>query len=1184
MAAECTPGFSKTLTPLCTIQFLSIFRNTLFCMFFLFSAAGAADFMTNSYLLLLFAAASGIPALLLFMPAGLLADRIPKRYVILLSLFADLILMIAAAFAIPRSGACPAGVFLTFAALLCSIRTFFVPGFFGILPETFAEEELSRANGHVNFWIFAGLMTGTVTAMCMKEPSHVMFLCLVLSVLILFFAFRVKFTIPARKAMSAPVEILAGVRNLFLRPTLLLSAAGENFFLAIGTILPFLLLLCQSEVSGTDSLAFSTTAAILSAPLIGFGIGSYFAGRLSSRKIEPGLVPFGALGVALMLFLAQRFYGPVLSLNLTNIPGITVPVRVLMPVSGTLFLLIAGICGGIFVIPLRTYLLHRLKAETRGMSLAAHQAFGFFFTGLFTWLLFRFQAGTLTGILPQRLMTVSGGNLFDAMTILAALGIILFIVTLATMWMLPDFALRFLIISLGSTFYRLRISGAENIPQHGPALLLSNHVSFVDNVLLCACTSRRIRFLVQEQMLSHLSIRILARLTKFILVPNSRKGLIQMFENVQDALRAGDIICVYPEGLPTKNSVMGEFKAGYRKMIPPEMENVPLIPVHIGDMWGSKFSYFHMLFRHKLPLRIRHSASVSFGEPMPKDIQPYQVRRRIAELAADAVIREPRRGEYPIHVQIAYNAKRAPFRKVTTDADGKSFSMFKIFLGSLLLSNELKKMFSQDEEYVGVMMPNCTAAAISLLSVMYADRIPCSLNFTTPREVMNATVKKAGIRHIITSHKFLSKIGFEEAENMVFLEDIMPKVTAFKKIFFMLAAALIPTKELMNMICPLSREDVNRTATVLFSSGSTGNPKGIMLSHHNVNSDVRAMTDMISYNPDTDAVLGNLPLFHSFGLNVCFWLPLASMTRISYLLSPLDAQLTGKVIERDKLTIMAATPSFLQTYIRKCSPEQFKTIRIVITGAEKLRSDIAERFHEFIGRRITILEGYGCTETAPVVTINVPPDIVNLGRIPGKKGSIGPALNDASVKVVDPITFKELPPDSEGLMFVRGPMVMQGYLNQPEETKKVMVDGYYNTGDIITMDNAGYVTICGRLSRFSKIAGEMVPHEMVECIINELCKTESRVVAVGSIPDAQKGEALLVLYTPEMPMTPDEVVAELRERSISNLWIPKAANFYPVEKLPLLGSGKLDLSLLRTIAQKFTEERAAAAAQKGTAK
>jgi len=277
--------------------------------------------------------------------------------------------------------------------------------------------------------------------------------------------------------------------------------------------------------------------------------------------------------------------------------------------------------------------------------------------------------------------------------------------------------------------------------------------------------------------------------------------------------------------------------------------------------------------------------------------------------------------------------------------------------------------------------------------------------------------------------------------------------------------------------------------------------------------------------------------------------------------------------------ILVATPSFLQTYLRKFKPEVFDVLRLVVSGAEKLRLDIAEKFNKAVDGKLEIVEGYGCTELSPVVTFNMALNGQDTGRRCGKRGSIGQGLETVCTRIMDPLTLKPVPPESEGLLFIKGSMVMQGYLDDPAQSGKVLIDGYYNTGDIAKMDEHGFVTICGRLSRFSKIAGEMVPHEMVECIINELCGLENRVVAVSCIPDAQKGEALLVLYTPEMPLTPDQVVAELRERSISNLWIPKATNFEPVESLPILGSGKLDLQVLRKLAEGVAEKRKAASEQ-----
>ena len=1153
--------YTGALRPLAALQFLSIFRNTLFCTFFILScAAGStATFADISKLLLMMTLTVLLPQMIFCIPAGFLADRIPKRYTLILAAALELILMLVALW----SGAEMARLF-PILAILISIRALAVPAFYGILPETFPEEDLSRANGTVGIWTYIALLAGIGTAALMLDPFAVLLTCSCLSLLGLYAAFKVRFTIPVPVKQSLLREILSGLRDLWDRPSKLLASLGENFFLAIGTILPLLLILLQNERTGGNSNLFAS-GLLQTAPVIGFAAGCLLAGRFSAKKIEPGLVPFGALGVALSLFLGIQFSGPMLPFTLHLEPFPALPG--IFPLGGTIFLFLAGISGGLFVIPLRTYLQQRLKPETRGMTLAIHQALSFAFSALLCWILFRALHGTISNQ-PDAADPVS------AHTLLLLLGLVTFLVTLFSMWALPDFALRFLIITLGNTIYKLKITGAENIPAKGPALLVSNHVSYADHIFISACTSRRIRFLLNERLAKKSRLlRVVGRLTHFIPLPADRAGFVKMFEKIHAALRAGDIICVYPEGAPTRNSLLGEFRSGFLKMLPPDLPDLPVIPVYIGDMWGSNLSYYRSTKRHMLPLRTSNRATVTIGKPMPAGTTAFAVRQKIAELAAETATENTRPSEYPLHVRLALNAKRKGHRVLMRDSDGTAYTTFSAFLSALLLSRSLRKKLTAEDEYTGIFLPNSTDCVLAILATLYADRVPCPLNYTTPRDVLAATLRTGKLRKVITTRAFAEKHELPEGAEILYLEDLKAAIPGLKRAIFALGAALLPTKELMNLVSPVSREDVNRTALVLFSSGSTGNPKGVMLSHHNVNTDMHSMIDILAFNPASDVILGNLPLFHSFGMNTCFWIPVATGCSVTYLSNPLDAALAGEIMERDKVTILYATPSFLQAYLRKCKPEQFAHLRFMMTGAEKLRADIADRFREFTGGRLTITEGYGCTELSPVVNVNVPEDIADLGRETGRNNSIGPALEDTAAKVVDPLTYEELPPESEGLLFIKGPMVMQGYLNAPERTKAVMANGYYNTGDIVTMDRSGHVYICGRLSRFSKIAGEMVPHEMVECIINELCGKESRVVAVGSIPDPKKGEALLVLYTPETPYTPDEIVAELRERSISNLWIPKAVNFHPVEKLPLLGSGKLDLSLLRKIADQVAQER-----------
>jgi acyl-[acyl-carrier-protein]-phospholipid O-acyltransferase/long-chain-fatty-acid--[acyl-carrier-protein] ligase len=367
----------------------------------------------------------------------------------------------------------------------------------------------------------------------------------------------------------------------------------------------------------------------------------------------------------------------------------------------------------------------------------------------------------------------------------------------------------------------------------------------------------------------------------------------------------------------------------------------------------------------------------------------------------------------------------------------------------------------------------------------------------------------------------------------------------------------------MNILAPLTHRDVNKTAVVIFSSGSAGTPKGVMLSHRNINADIYSFLCVVGWRQREDKILGNLPLFHSFGFTTSFWLPLMSGTTVIYTPNPLDMAAAGEAIEKFKISIMLSTSTFLQMLMKKCEPGQFKSLRMVIAGAEKLRPELAEKFREMTG--ITVIEGYGCTELSPVVAINIANSILELGARSGQSESAGHPMPGICVKIVEPSTGEEVGPGQDGVMLVRGPTVMRGYLNEPEKTAEAIKNGWYNTGDIAKMDVEGRIWISGRLSRFSKIAGEMVPHELIEEKIHGILKCEERLVAVCGAPDAKKGEKIVVLHI-DLPVAPEQIAEEMRKNGVPNLWIPRPENFKKIDKMPLLASGKLNLAELRKIA------------------
>jgi acyl-[acyl-carrier-protein]-phospholipid O-acyltransferase/long-chain-fatty-acid--[acyl-carrier-protein] ligase len=355
-------------------------------------------------------------------------------------------------------------------------------------------------------------------------------------------------------------------------------------------------------------------------------------------------------------------------------------------------------------------------------------------------------------------------------------------------------------------------------------------------------------------------------------------------------------------------------------------------------------------------------------------------------------------------------------------------------------------------------------------------------------------------------------------------------------------------------------------ATIIFSSGSTGDPKGVMLTHDNIVSDIAQLDQCVAFDR-RDRILGILPFFHSFGFTGTLALPLTLGKGVVFHPNPFDARTIGALVARHKVTFLLATPTFLQAYIRRCDPEQFGGLKLVLVGAEKLQERTAQAFEDKFG--IRPLEAYGCTECSPAVTVNTR-DFRAAGhrQVGGKRGKIGHALPGMSIRIVDPDTFEPLPVGRPGLMLVRGPNVMKGYLGRPAETANALRDGWYVTGDIAAIDTDGFIEITDRLSRFSKIGGEMVPHIKVEEKLQELAEAPEQVFAVTGGPDEKKGERLLVLHTLEDARL-QKCLAKLGETGLPNLWVPRPQAFFKVDAIPYLGTGKMDLRSIRELASQL---------------
>jgi acyl-[acyl-carrier-protein]-phospholipid O-acyltransferase/long-chain-fatty-acid--[acyl-carrier-protein] ligase len=365
----------------------------------------------------------------------------------------------------------------------------------------------------------------------------------------------------------------------------------------------------------------------------------------------------------------------------------------------------------------------------------------------------------------------------------------------------------------------------------------------------------------------------------------------------------------------------------------------------------------------------------------------------------------------------------------------------------------------------------------------------------------------------------------------------------------------------------LGRHNLDDVATIIFSSGSTGEPKGVPLTYRNVTSNLAAAVDHITL-VQSDRLLGALPFFHSFGYTLILWLPLQIAASAVFYPDPRQAKEIGELCRVHRCTGLLSTATFLRFYLRRCLPDDFRTLRIIICGAEKLPPALAKEFEEKFG--VLPMEGYGCTELAPVVSADVPDVEINgVRQVRNKRGTVGHPIPGVAVRIVDPDTDRLLPPGAEGMILVKGPNLMPGYLGRPDLTAKAIKEGWYTTGDMGRIDDDGFLTITGRLSRFAKIGGEMIPLEKVEEDMHAVLGTNDRVLAVASVPDERRGERLVVLHLPTLALKPRELGQRLAERGLPNLWVPGDRDYYEVKELPVLGTGKLDLRRVKELAVKL---------------
>jgi acyl-[acyl-carrier-protein]-phospholipid O-acyltransferase/long-chain-fatty-acid--[acyl-carrier-protein] ligase len=1089
-----------------------------------------------------------LPFILLMVPAGLLSDQRGKLDVMRRSAWALLGLSVIVALCYQQGWLMAVFVLLPLSAVQAAL---FAPAKYGFVKERFGVERMSEVNGHA-----AALTIGALVAAVFSTSAAFDLLlldtpttagdalrgiaplgwCLVASAvleLVLLHRIEVMFK-PASEATLtwrgcvSPQLWREELAALWQDRALRLSAIGLTMLWTLGQGLLIAIPTYLRDFSAGRS------GFVVQGPLIGAGLGitlgALFAGRYSRRYLETGLFPFGAFGVALGLALLPQVQSPLVI---------------------AVLLFVIGLSAGVCLVPLNSLLQYFAPDARLGRTLATShwlQAFGM--------LVF------LALAVAFALIGFGGRALLIALACIAIVGAV------HTLFALPQSLTRFLMTRVVAIRYRIKVQGMRHIPVRGGVLLLGNHVSWIDWAVVQIACPRPVRFVLNSSIYEQWHLRWFFR--RFGCIPiQAGAASRQALTDVADALRRGEVVCLFPEGVISRNGNLGEFRRGYERACAEVGDDVVIIPFYLRGLWGSLSPQAaEHPRRRRFPLN--REVVVDFGAPLPKTTQAVDLKRKVGDLSNQSW------REYADHLSTIgahwiETCKKRHNPVVLSDTLGTHLRARTALTGSLLLARRMRHLSPQP--HVGLLLPSSIASVLGNMALFMLGKTVVNLNFTASVESLVSAVLQAEVKTVYTSSRFLERLAARGVDleplrahcEFQLLEDLRASTSGVERALTLAAVWLLPTGWLKALYC--KRLTPQHPAVILFSSGSEGNPKGVVLTHRNLLCNVKQFTELLGPEDD-DVMLANLPPFHAFGLTVTHLMPLLERVPVVCHADTTDVHGAALAIAQHRITILLGTSSFLRLYVRntKVHPLMLESLRLVVAGAEKLHDDVRREFKEKFNKEV--LEGYGATETSPVASVNMPdrlsPDNWRV-QVGNKVGSVGLPLPGTSFRIVDPETYQALPIGEAGMVLISGAQVMQGYLKNEQKNQSTLlaVDGltWYVTGDKGYLDEDGFLYIQDRYSRFAKVGGEMVGLGTVENALRSVVTDPDIEIVVVNVPDEKKGEKLIALSNHALDAT--ALREQLAALGLNPLAFP--AHYFHVEAIPRLGSGKVDYAGARRL-------------------
>ena len=1128
---------TKRFMPLFVTQFLGAFNDNLFknALILLFTYVVAAKVGLEPELLGTVAAGLFILPFFLFSAfAGQLADKFEKSMLIRrIKLFEIGLMLLAALGFLFENSIMLLGVLF----LMGAQSTFFGPLKYGILPDHLQENELIGGNALIETGTFLAILIGTILGLVVRAPGGAE----IVSVLLIFFA--AAGYMAARKIPKAPSgapdlkvnwnfigETFSMIREVKKHEVLFLAILGISWFWFVGATFLTLFPAYAQKTLGAEEEVVTLFLALFS---IGIATGSLLCNRLLRGVVTARFVPLAAVGMAIFcvdLYYASAHITPpeVGMIGIKEFLNMPASWRILGDMIGT------AVAGGVYIVPLYAILQARSIASQRARVIAANNIMNALFMVASALIIVAF---TSNGVTIPGMFLVSG-----IMSAFAAL----FIVRI-----LPQDLVQSIVRAILKALYRVEVRGLSNYQKvSNKVVIIANHTSYLDGLLLGAFLPHQLTFAINTHIADKWWVKPAFALFDLLpLDPTNPMAAKSMVREVKKGRR----IVIFPEGRLTVTGALMKVYEGPGTIA--HLANAPLLPVRIE---GAQFTPFSRL-KGVLRLRFFPKITLTIEEPSrfeaPEGLGGRERRQWLAETLYNRMssLMFNTSNTSRTLFESVIDARRVHGGKqlVLEDVERSPMSYRRLILASFALGRRIKK-HTRARENVGLLLPNTVGAVVTFFALQAFGRVPAMLNYSTGIKNLKASATAAAVKTILTSRKFIELGGLEEVataleadHQLIYLEDIKKKVGLADKLFGLIART---APEFWHH--RVSRETTpDEAAVVLFTSGSEGVPKAVVLSHKNLQSNRLQISARVDFSP-ADTLFNALPIFHSFGLTGGMLLPVLSGLKVFLYPSPLHYRIVPELVYDSNASIMFGTDTFLAGYARFAHAYDFYSMRYIFAGAEKLKRETRRIYANKFGVRI--FEGYGTTETAPVLAVNTPMHI--------KQDTVGRLLPGIERRL-EPVPGIE----KGGRLIVKGPNIMKGYmrvdnpgvLEEPE-------GGWYDTGDIVEIDDEGFVRIMGRAKRFAKVAGEMVSLTAVETAAATLWAEAQH--AVVAVPDAKKGEQL-VLLTTEKGADMSALRKFMRAEGMSELMAPKYLKL--VDDIPVLGTGKTDYVTTQLLADEF---------------